>query len=85
MGQVDLNVLKSIVKNKLDATDGERIMGWIWLTLEEFTNEERKQFLGFVWGRERLPRDTSGLQVTQVCSASFVKEPCITDKRALQR
>jgi len=60
---VDLNVLKGIVKNKLDAADGARIMGWIWLTLEEFTNEERKQFLGFVWGRERLPRDTSGLQL----------------------
>jgi len=32
-------------------------------TLEEFSNHERKQFLGFVWGRERLPRDTSGLQL----------------------
>jgi hypothetical protein len=60
---VDLDVLKSIVKNKLDSTEGERIMGWLWQTLEEFSNEERKQFLGFVWGRERLPRDTSGLQL----------------------
>jgi len=60
---VDLDVLKSIVKNKLDSTDSERIMGWIWQTLEEFSNQERKQFLGFVWGRERLPRDTSGLQL----------------------
>lgn len=46
--------------------DSERIMAWLWHTLEEFSNQERKQFLGFVWGRERLPRDTSGLQL-EVC------------------
>eukprot|EP00960_Hanusia_phi_P063027 765337-Hanusia_phi.AAC.2 len=71
---VDLDVLKSIVKNKLDVSDAETVMGWIWSTLEEFSNEERKQFLGFVWGRERLPRDTSGLQLevrTQVTRALF--------------
>lgn len=60
---VDLEVLRGIVKNKLEGGDGDPMMSWLWATLEEFTNEERKQFLGFVWGRERLPRDTSGLQL----------------------
>jgi hypothetical protein len=60
---VDLEVLKGIIKNKLDGGPNDPIIGWLWATLEAFSNEERKQFLGFVWGRERLPRDTSGLQL----------------------
>ena len=61
--EVDLEVLRGIVRNKLDAADAESVMAWLWQTLEGFSNEERKQFLGFVWGRERLPRDTCGLQL----------------------
>ena len=28
---------------------------WFWEVLEEFTDEERRLFLRFAWGRERLP------------------------------
>ncbi len=27
---VDLDVLRGIIKNKLDPGDSERMMGWIW-------------------------------------------------------
>lgn len=71
---VDLDILKSIIKNKLDGGESDPRMAWLWATLEEFTNEERQQFLGFVWGRERLPRDTSGLQLEVRTQASHGDE-----------
>jgi hypothetical protein len=30
---VDLDVLKGIIKNKLDSADSEHMMGWIWQVL----------------------------------------------------
>ncbi len=41
------------------------------MTLDPPFLQERRQFLGFVWGRERLPRDTTGLQL-EVCRVFFL-------------
>ena len=34
-------------------------MKMVWQVLEEFSGQERKLFLGFVWGRSRLPAQPS--------------------------
>lgn len=32
-----------------------------WEMFESFTQEERKSYLKYVWGRSKIPSDTSGL------------------------
>jgi hypothetical protein len=34
-------------------------MQLFWKVLQEFSGQERKLFLGFVWGRSRLPAEPS--------------------------
>jgi hypothetical protein len=42
--------------------DFERLKGWFWKMMEEFTPEQRCQYLKFVWGRARLPSNLKGAQ-----------------------
>jgi HECT-domain (ubiquitin-transferase)/SPRY domain len=52
--QVDVDLLKQVVEYEgYSATDA--VIGYFWQTLTEMTTEERKQFLQFVWARNRLP------------------------------
>ena len=32
-----------------------------WEVIDEFTPEERNEFLRFVWGRSRLPKNSAGI------------------------
>jgi HECT-domain (ubiquitin-transferase)/SPRY domain len=51
---VDADLLKRIVEYEgYVATDP--VIGYFWDTLNDMTNSERKQFLQFVWARNRLP------------------------------
>ena len=51
---VDVGLLKEVVEYEgFDADDD--VIEYFWSTLEEMTNDERKQFLQFVWARNRLP------------------------------
>jgi E3 ubiquitin-protein ligase HERC1 len=43
--------------------DHHILIKWFWAILEEFTNEERIQFLRFISGRTRLP--TNPADITQ--------------------
>jgi hypothetical protein len=41
---------------EVDGPASHRVVRWLWRILEErFTNQERMNFLMFVWGRKRLP------------------------------
>ena len=40
---------------KDDATEGHKVVQWLWQTLESFSNDEKILFLRFVSGRSRLP------------------------------
>jgi HECT-domain (ubiquitin-transferase)/SPRY domain len=52
--EVDVDLLKQVVEYEgYSATDN--VIGFFWETLNEMTNDERKQFLQFVWARNRLP------------------------------
>lgn len=39
--------------------ESHEIVGRFWRVFEEFTPDERANYLKFVWGRSRLPIDTS--------------------------
>nr|XP_015195044.1 PREDICTED: probable E3 ubiquitin-protein ligase HERC1 isoform X5 [Lepisosteus oculatus] len=60
MPEVSVETLKKVVRYR-DVTDTHQLIGWLWQTLEEFTNEERVLFLRFVSGRSRLPSNTADI------------------------
>nr|XP_014345328.1 PREDICTED: probable E3 ubiquitin-protein ligase HERC1 [Latimeria chalumnae] len=80
--EVSVAMLKSIVRYR-DADESLPLIGWLWQTLQEFSNEERVLFLRFVSGRSRLPdnaadvmqrfqiirvdRPVNGLPTAQTC------------------
>jgi HECT-domain (ubiquitin-transferase) len=52
--EIDVDLLKRIVEYEgYEETD--QVVQFFWEVLREFTNEERKSFLQFVWARNRLP------------------------------
>jgi E3 ubiquitin-protein ligase HERC1 len=42
--------------------EDHRVIKWFWEMFEEFTQEERRKYLKFVWGRSKIPSDTSTLR-----------------------
>jgi hypothetical protein len=52
--EVDVDLLRKIVEYE-GFEESDQIIKYFWETLREFTNEERKLFLQFVWARNRLP------------------------------
>jgi HECT-domain (ubiquitin-transferase)/SPRY domain len=51
---VDVDLLKHVVEYE-GYVPTDDVITYFWSTLNEMTNEERKQFLQFVWARNRLP------------------------------
>ncbi len=51
---VDLALLKALTESSAFPSS-DPIVPWLWEILEEFTQEDRKAYLRFVWGRSRLP------------------------------
>jgi hypothetical protein len=51
---VDVDLLKKVVEIEGFEKDAE-VIEFFWETLREMTNNERMQFLQFVWARNRLP------------------------------
>lgn len=58
--EVSVEMLKKVVRYR-DVTDSHQLIGWLWQSLEEFTNEERVLFLRFVSGRSRLPSNPADI------------------------
>ncbi|XP_065100040.1 probable E3 ubiquitin-protein ligase HERC1 isoform X2 [Paramisgurnus dabryanus] len=58
--EVSVEMLKKVVRYR-DITDNHQLIGWLWQSLEEFTNEERVLFLRFVSGRSRLPSNPADI------------------------
>ncbi|KAK2827719.1 hypothetical protein Q7C36_018645 [Tachysurus vachellii] len=57
---VSVEMLKKVVRYR-DITANHQLIGWLWQSLEEFTNEERVLFLRFVSGRSRLPSNPADI------------------------
>ena len=52
--EISVAALKSITEYSNCSADNDFVKRF-WRVFEEFTNEERSEFLKFVWGRARLP------------------------------
>lgn len=57
---IDVSRLKSITSYPNCGND-HAIVGRFWRVFEAFSEEEKASYLKFVWGRSRLPIDTSNL------------------------
>ena len=51
---VDVELLRRVVEYE-GYEDSDTVVQFFWETLREFTNDQRKAFLQFVWARNRLP------------------------------
>merc|ERR1711991_781813 len=56
---IDIDALKRHTKLGGGYTDGDPSVRYFWKALHSFSNDERKLFLRFVWGRSRLPLSDS--------------------------
>lgn len=52
--ELDIQILKRVAKYR-DCGPSDRLVVWLWDTLENFTNDEKILFLRFTSGRSRLP------------------------------
>lgn len=57
---IDIDALKKITTSNVG--DDHRVLKWFWEIFEEWTQEQRRKYLKFVWGRSKIPSDTSGLR-----------------------
>merc|ERR1712085_58544 len=51
---IDVDMLRRVVEYE-GYKESDKVIEFFWEILREFTNEERKRFLQFVWARNRLP------------------------------
>lgn len=59
-GDIEVSVLKSISEYR-DMSEDSQMGKWFWKMFEAYTQEERKAYLKFVWGRSKIPVDVSNL------------------------
>ena len=64
--EVDLSILKANTNYRV-AADSQQVR-LFWRALESFSNEERRLFLRFAWGRSRLP----GTGYANLCLCVYV-------------
>merc|ERR1711933_198549 len=51
---IDVDMLRRVVEYE-GYSESDDVVKYFWEVLREFTNEDRKLFLQFVWARNRLP------------------------------
>lgn len=59
--EIDLEALKAITRYDGGASADHKTIKMFWQMFENLTQEERRKYLKFVWGRSKLPADTSDL------------------------
>ena len=59
--ELDVERLKTITSFP-NCSNDHAIVARFWRVFEAFSNEERQQYLKFVWGRTRLPQNLSNLK-----------------------
>lgn len=59
-GRKDIEIpdLKAITEYTYCSED-HKLMKWFWSMFEKFTQEQRRKYLKFAWGRSKLPADTT--------------------------
>ena len=66
--EFDIELLKSMTKYE-DYSPSDPTIKYFWQFLEECSLEDKLNYLKFVWGRSRLPKDAKGFgnQKHQIC------------------
>jgi len=59
-GTIEVEALKNITEYG-QCSEDQNIIKWFWKMFESFSQDERKMYLKFVWGRSKIPADTSKL------------------------
>lgn len=59
-GEIETQILKNISDYR-ECSQDQNLIKWFWKMFEAFTQEERKMYLKFVWGRSKIPVDTTNL------------------------
>lgn len=74
---VDIDVLKSITEYS-SCSSSDKIIEMFWSVLGSMTEEDKQRYLKFVWGRQRLPSDCSGLRYKhRICFESYKGDECL--------
>ena len=58
--EIEVEALKKITKSNVG--EDHKIIKWFWEIFEEFNQDQRRLYLKFVWGRSKIPSDTSNLR-----------------------
>ncbi|XP_076465936.1 putative E3 ubiquitin-protein ligase HERC1 isoform X3 [Babylonia areolata] len=58
--EVSIDILRKVVRYR-GMDENHILIKWFWTILEDFTNEERIQFLRFISGRTRLPSNPADI------------------------
>lgn len=57
---IDVNVLKKVTN--YNVSDTNEYVQRFWRVFEAFSEEDKRAYLKYVWGRSRMPADTSSMQ-----------------------
>lgn len=73
-GDIEVDALKAITQYRECSEDSNQIK-WFWQMFESFDQPMRKAYLKFVWGRSKIPLDTSNLRYKHtICLYSYMAE-----------
>ena len=56
--EITVEALKEITE---DGDRDDQMVKWFWEMFEKFTQDERKSYLKYVWGRSKIPTDCSDM------------------------
>merc|ERR1712242_23204 len=78
--------LRSITKTEyydgLKDEDGDKVKDWFFKAIDEFTDEERSQYLKFVSGKSRLPSNLKSVtHIFTLLKRQEKKEPPVYDTK----
>jgi hypothetical protein len=57
--EITVEALKDITE---DGDRDDKMVKWFWEMFEKFTQDERKSYLKYVWGRSKIPTDCSDME-----------------------
>jgi E3 ubiquitin-protein ligase HERC1 len=58
--EIESSALKAC--SEYNVGEDHKMIKWFWTMFESFTQEERRKYLKFVWGRSKLPVETTTLE-----------------------
>jgi len=77
---IDIDLLREKTEYRGSVTPNDRHIKLFWQVMKNFSQEDRKRFLQFVWGRNRLPSNSVGFgrelfKISDHSQAIFSRDP----------